>query len=33
MLDGDGFAVALDTEITPELELEGEARDLIRAIQ
>ena len=30
--DGDGFAVALDTEITPELELEGEARDLIRAI-
>jgi len=32
VLDGDGFAVALDTEITPELELEGEARDLIRAI-
>ncbi|MDX6522499.1 MAG: isoleucyl-tRNA synthetase [Gaiellales bacterium] len=31
--DGDGFAVALDTEITPELALEGEARDLIRAIQ
>jgi isoleucyl-tRNA synthetase len=30
--DGDGFAVALDTEITPELELEGEARDLIRAV-
>src|SRR5439155_14251 len=30
VLDGDGFAVALDTEITPELELEGEARDLIR---
>jgi isoleucyl-tRNA synthetase len=30
--DGDGFAVALDTEITPELELEGGARDLIRAI-
>jgi isoleucyl-tRNA synthetase len=30
--DGDGFAVALDTEITPELALEGEARDLIRAI-
>ena len=33
VLDGDGFAVALDTELTPELELEGEARDLIRAIQ
>jgi isoleucyl-tRNA synthetase len=33
VLDGDGFAVALDTEITPELALEGEARDLIRAIQ
>jgi isoleucyl-tRNA synthetase len=33
VLDGDGFAVALDTEITPELELEGEARDLIRQIQ
>jgi isoleucyl-tRNA synthetase len=31
--DGDGFAVALDTEITPALALEGEARDLIRAIQ
>ncbi|MFL6049151.1 MAG: isoleucine--tRNA ligase [Gaiellales bacterium] len=30
--DGDGFAVALDTDITPELELEGGARDLIRAI-
>ena len=33
VLDGDGFAVALDTELTPELELEGEARDLIRAVQ
>jgi isoleucyl-tRNA synthetase len=33
VLDGDGFAVALDTEITPELELEGEARDLIRQVQ
>jgi isoleucyl-tRNA synthetase len=31
--DGGGFAVALDTEITPELALEGRARDLIRAIQ
>jgi isoleucyl-tRNA synthetase len=33
VLDGDGFAVALDTEITPELELEGEARDVIRQVQ
>jgi isoleucyl-tRNA synthetase len=33
VLDGDGFAVALDTDITPELALEGEARDLIRSIQ
>ena len=31
--DGDGFAVALDTEITPELRLEGAVRDLIRRIQ
>jgi isoleucyl-tRNA synthetase len=30
--DGDGFAVALDTEITPELALEGTARELIRQI-
>jgi isoleucyl-tRNA synthetase len=30
---GDGFAVALDTTITPELALEGAARDLIRAVQ
>jgi isoleucyl-tRNA synthetase len=31
--DGGGFAVALDTEITPELALEGRARDVIRQIQ
>ncbi|MGZ4143087.1 MAG: isoleucine--tRNA ligase [Actinomycetota bacterium] len=31
--DGAGFAVALDTEITPELALEGQTRDLIRQIQ
>jgi isoleucyl-tRNA synthetase len=31
--DGDGFAVALDTEITPELQLEGVVRDVIRTIQ
>jgi isoleucyl-tRNA synthetase len=31
--DGDGFAVALDTEITPELQLEGVVRDVIRRIQ
>jgi len=28
-----GIVVALSTEITPELELEGDARDLVRAIQ
>jgi isoleucyl-tRNA synthetase len=28
-----GVVVALSTEITPELELEGDARDLVRAIQ
>src|SRR5439155_17224416 len=33
VVDGDGFAVALDTEITPELALEGRARDVIRQIQ
>jgi isoleucyl-tRNA synthetase len=33
VLDGDDFAVALDTEITPELELEGQARDVIRQVQ
>ncbi|MGH8907306.1 MAG: isoleucine--tRNA ligase [Egibacteraceae bacterium] len=31
--EGDGFAVALDTTITPELAREGAARDLIRAVQ
>lgn len=31
--DGDGFACALDTNLTPELLLEGAARDLIRQIQ
>jgi isoleucyl-tRNA synthetase len=31
--DGEGFAVALDTEITPELHLEGVVRDLIRGLQ
>lgn len=30
---GDGTFVVLDTEITPELEAEGYARDVIRAIQ
>ena len=28
-----GILVALDTKITPELELEGQARDLVRQIQ
>jgi isoleucyl-tRNA synthetase len=32
MLPGGGFVV-LDTELTPELEAEGVARDLVRAIQ
>jgi isoleucyl-tRNA synthetase len=31
--DGEGFAVALDTEITPELQLEGVVRDVIRTLQ
>ncbi|HEY3766264.1 MAG TPA: isoleucine--tRNA ligase [Gaiellales bacterium] len=31
--DGEGFAVALDTEITPELQLEGVVRDVIRLLQ
>jgi isoleucyl-tRNA synthetase len=33
VVDGDGFAVALDTEITPELRVEGAARDVIRHVQ
>jgi isoleucyl-tRNA synthetase len=33
VVEADGFAVALDTEITPELALEGRARDTIRAVQ
>jgi isoleucyl-tRNA synthetase len=33
VVDGDGFAVALDTEITPELRVEGVARDVIRQVQ
>ena len=32
MLAGGGFVV-LDTDVTPELELEGAARDLVRAVQ
>ncbi|HEX9776281.1 MAG TPA: isoleucine--tRNA ligase [Actinomycetota bacterium] len=32
VVDGGGFAVALDTEITPELALEAAARDRIRTI-
>lgn len=30
---GKGFVVALDTAVTPELALEGQARDLVREIQ
>jgi isoleucyl-tRNA synthetase len=30
---GNGFVVALDTNVTPELALEGQARDLVREIQ
>jgi len=30
---GSGFVVALDTEVTPALALEGRARDLVREIQ
>ena len=32
VLDDHGYVVALDTEITPELALEGAARDVIRRI-
>ena len=32
-LEGDGFLVAFDAKITPALEREGVARDLVRAIQ
>jgi isoleucyl-tRNA synthetase len=32
MLPGGGFVV-LDTDVTPELEMEGTARDLVRAVQ
>ncbi|MCL4544802.1 MAG: isoleucine--tRNA ligase [Chloroflexi bacterium] len=31
--EGDGVVVALDTTITPDLELEGQARDLVRRVQ
>jgi isoleucyl-tRNA synthetase len=30
---GDGWSVAIDTTLSPELELEGAARDFIRAVQ
>jgi isoleucyl-tRNA synthetase len=30
--DGEGFAVALDTDVTPELRLEGVVRDVIRQV-
>jgi isoleucyl-tRNA synthetase len=33
VVEGRGFALALDTELTPELQLEGGTRDLIRRIQ
>ncbi|MCA1830283.1 MAG: class I tRNA ligase family protein, partial [Actinobacteria bacterium] len=33
IVDGYGFAVALDTEVTPELALEGRATDVKRTIQ
>ncbi len=32
VVDGDGFAVVLDTEVTPELAVEGVSRDVIRTI-
>ncbi len=31
--EGDGMLVALNTEVTPELRLEGAARDLVRSVQ
>ena len=31
--EGDGMIVALNTEVTPELRLEGAARDLVRSVQ
>jgi isoleucyl-tRNA synthetase len=31
--EGEGFVVALDTTITPDLEAEGRARDLVRRVQ
>jgi isoleucyl-tRNA synthetase len=33
VVEGDGYVVALDTTITPDLELEGRARDLVRRVQ
>jgi isoleucyl-tRNA synthetase len=30
---GGGFVIALDTALTPDLELEGQARDMVREIQ
>jgi isoleucyl-tRNA synthetase len=33
VVEGDGYVVALDTAITPDLELEGRARDLVRRVQ
>jgi isoleucyl-tRNA synthetase len=32
-LPGNAGVVVLDTEVTPELEAEGQARDLVRAVQ
>lgn len=32
-MSGSGMVVAMDTEITKELELEGYARDIVRVIQ
>ncbi len=33
VVEGDGCVIALDTTVTPDLELEGRARDLVRRIQ